>query len=225
MTGSGKTGLGVTLLEEAAIDGIPALVVDPKGDMTNLLLNFPSLQPSDFAPWINADDARREGVTPEEFAARQAATLAERNFGLASNGRADSQTGRVVRLQHFHSRQRRRHSDFDPLVVRGTATVGDGGCGSVADRISTTATSLLALLGIDADPIRSREHILLTTILDHCWRNRQSLDIGSLIQMVQSPPVQKIGVMDLESFYPAKDRFDLAMSLNNCWRRQVSRRG
>jgi hypothetical protein len=83
------------------------------------------------------------------------------------------------------------------------------------DRISTTATSLLALLGIDSDPIRSREHILLTTILNDCWGNRQSLDIGSLIQMVQSPPVQKIGVMDLESFYPAKDRFDLAMSLNN----------
>jgi DNA helicase HerA-like ATPase len=73
MTGSGKTGLCVSLLEEAAIDNIPAIVVDPKGDLSNLLLTFPDLRNEDFLPWINDEDARRKGMSPADFAAAQAA--------------------------------------------------------------------------------------------------------------------------------------------------------
>lgn len=83
------------------------------------------------------------------------------------------------------------------------------------ERIGTTVTSLLGLLGIEADPIQSREHILLSTILDQTWKRQEDLDLTALIQAIQSPPVSKIGVMDLESFFPSKDRFAFAMKLNN----------
>ncbi len=215
MTGSGKTGLGISLIEEAAIDGVPSLVVDPKGDLTNLLLRFPQLRGEDFLPWIHVEDAHRQGVTPEEFARDQAKQWQQ---GLADWG----QTPDRIQLPD-------RSCDFTiytpgsdagtPISIMASfglppASVLDD-ADLLRDRISTTATSLLSLLGIDADPIRSRDHILLTTILDHCWRQGVSLDLGGLIRMLQNPPVSNIGVMDLESFYPSRDRFELAMSLNN----------
>ena len=215
MTGSGKTGLGVTLIEEAAIDRIPSLIVDPKGDLTNLLLNFPDLQASDFEPWVQEEEAARDGVSVPEFAQQRA--------DLWRNGLADwhQSPERIRKL--------RESCDFNVYTPGSTAGIPISILSSfeppsqgvlddpdlLGDRISATATSLLTLLGIDADPLQSREHILLTTILNHCWQKNMKLDLGSLIQMVQSPPVQKIGVMDIESFFPSKDRFGLAMTMNN----------
>src|SRR5688500_720825 len=72
MTGSGKTGLCLALLEEAALDGIPAILIDPKGDLANLMLTFPALRPEDFAPWVNEDDARKQGLATADYAAQQA---------------------------------------------------------------------------------------------------------------------------------------------------------
>src|SRR5512147_1454674 len=72
MTGSGKTGLCIGLLEEAAIDGIPSIVIDPKGDLANLLLTFPNLSAEEFAPWVNPDEARNQGIEPAAFATQQA---------------------------------------------------------------------------------------------------------------------------------------------------------
>ena len=83
MTGSGKTGLSITLLEEAILDNIPSIIIDPKGDITNLLLDFPDLRPEDFQPWINPDDARRAGMDIAQYAADVAHTWAQ---GLASWG-------------------------------------------------------------------------------------------------------------------------------------------
>ncbi|MDH3403282.1 MAG: ATP-binding protein [Acidobacteriota bacterium] len=215
MTGSGKTGLCVGLLEEAAIDGIPSIVIDPKGDLGNLLLTFPSLRPEDFAPWINEDDARKKGVSAAEYAAAQAELWKK---GLAAWG----QDG--ARIQRLHDA-----ADFavytpgssagipisildsfaaPPAAVRDDAEL-------LGDRIATTVTSLLGFVGIRGDAVQSREHILLATILDHEWRQGRDLDLAALIQAVQSPPVAKIGVIDLDAFYPAGDRFGLAMSLNN----------
>ena len=215
MTGSGKTGLGVTLIEEAAIDRIPALVIDPKGDMANLLLNFPNLRAEDFKPWINADDAHREGVSVEEFAEKQASLWKQ---GLAEW----DQDGERVRAL-------RDAAEFTVYTPGSEAGIPVSILSSFAapprsvlddadlmrDRVSTTATSILSMLGIDADPVKSREHILLTTIFDHCWRKGQSLDLGAIIRLVQSPPVTQVGVMDLEAFFPSKDRFELAMTINN----------
>ena len=214
MTGSGKTGLGIGLLEEAAMDQIPVLAIDPKGDLTNLLLTFPDLTPGDFRPWINEETARQKGVDPEAFAAQQADQW---KAGLAE-WHQDGE--RIRRL--------RAHADFTiytPGSSAGTpvsvlrsfdapprALVDDAD--AFRERIQSAVTGLLGLLGVDADPVRSREHILLSSILDEAWRKGRSLDLGSLIQAIQQPPFTRLGVMELESVYPSKDRFGLAMQLN-----------
>lgn len=215
MTGSGKTGLCVGLLEEAAIDGIPAIVIDPKGDLANLLLTFPQLRGEDFAPWINEDDARKKGVSPTDYAAQQAALW---KTGLGEWGQSGE------RIQKM-----RDAADFAVYTPGSTAGLPVSILKSFAapppemlddaellrERIGTTVTSLLGLIGLDADPITSREHILLSSILDSAWRAGQDLDLAALIHQIQTPPMVKVGVLDLESFFPSKERFVLAMQLNN----------
>ncbi len=215
MTGSGKTGLCISLIEEAAIDNVPAILIDPKGDLANLLLTFPQLQGADFLPWVNMDEARQKKLSPEEYAQKQAETWSK---GLASWGQDGS---RIQKL--------RDSADFVIYTPGSSAGVPVSILKSfsapeisvqennelMSNRVSSTVTSLLALVGIEADPIQSREHILLSTILDQTWRQGKDLDLGSLIQQVQSPPVTKIGVLDLETFYPSKDRFALVLALNN----------
>lgn len=215
MTGSGKTGLCLALLEEAAIDGIPAIIIDPKGDLGNLLLTFPDLQSEDFAPWVNEDDARKKGVSPEEFA-KQQATLWKN--GLESWGQSGERIKRLREAAEFTIYTPGSSAGVPVSILKSFAApsekiIEDNDL--LRERIGTTATSLLGLLGIDADPIRSREHILISTILDHAWKKKQDVDLAALIQSIQTPPVNKIGVMDIESFYPSKDRFALAMQLNN----------
>lgn len=215
MTGSGKTGLCVSLLEEAALDGVPALVIDPKGDLGNLLLTFPDLAAEDFEPWVDPEAARREGLSRGELAAQQA-DLWRR--GLAE---WDEDGERIRRL--------RRAADFRIYTPGSSAGTPVSVLASFAapppallddpdllrDRVATTVTSLLGLLGIEADPVKSREHILLSLLLEGAWREGSDLDLAGLIQAVQKPPVEKVGVMPLETFYPADDRFELAMTLNN----------
>ena len=215
MTGSGKTGLCLALLEEAAIDGIPALIIDPKGDLANLLLTFPHLSPAEFRPWINEDDARRRGVAPDAFAAAEAERWAN---GLAA---WHQDAGRIARLHEAADAviyTPGSQAGIPVSVLRSFAAppreVRDDP-ESMRERVGTTATSLLGLAGIEADPIRSREHILISTILDAAWRESRDLDMAALIQQIQSPPVAKVGVLDLDAFFPAKDRFGLAMALNN----------
>ncbi len=215
MTGSGKTGLCLTLLEEAAIDGIPAVVIDPKGDLANLLLTFPELRPADFEPWINADDARQAGQTPADFAARQADSWRQ---GLAEWGQDGARIARLRAAADFAVYTPGSTAGLSVSVVNSFAAPPAALADDVElwrDRIAAAANSLLGLLGIDGDPLQSREHILLATILDHGWRAGQDLDLPSLVQHIQHPPVERVGVVDLESFFPAQDRFELAMRLNN----------
>ncbi|MFY4730658.1 hypothetical protein [Nitrospira sp. BLG_2] len=215
MTGSGKTGLCLALLEEAAIDNIPAIIIDPKGDLGNLMLTFPSLKGEDFQPWINEDDARKKGLSPADYAEAQAELWSKGLAGWQQDG---------ARIQRF--RDAADIAIYTPGSSAGlpvsilksfAAPTADGlnDTELLRERISTTVTSVLGLLGIEADPIQSREHILLSTILDQTWKKEEDLDLAKLIQMIQSPPVSKIGVMDVDSFFPSKDRFALAMKLNN----------
>ncbi len=215
MTGSGKTGLALSLLEEAAIDGIPAICIDPKGDLGNLLLAFPNLQPTDFRPWIDEGEAARKGMTPDDYAVKTAESWKN---GLAEWGQDASRIQRykdAVDLAVYTP----GNSAGRPLQILRSfsapppAILSDAS--ALRDRTMSAVSGLLGLLGIDADPIQSREHILLSNILDRAWREGRSLDIPAIIQDVQKPPFDKIGVFDLESFYPAKDRFGLAMGLNN----------
>lgn len=215
MTGSGKTGLCVSLIEEAAIDGIPAIIIDPKGDLGNLALTFPELRPEDFLPWINPDEASNKGLTPEEYASKQAALWKK---GIESWGQDGSRIQRLKDAADVAIYTPGSNAGIPVSILKSFAApdqsiIEDDDL--LSERISTTVSSLLGLIGIDADPIQSKEHILLSTILDHAWRQNIDLDLAALIQQVQSPPVTQIGVLDLESFYPSKERFGLVMALNN----------
>jgi hypothetical protein len=205
MTGSGKTGLCITLLEEAAIDSIPAIIIDPKGDLSNLLLTFPNLAPEDFAPWTNdGEDAAQKAQQWKD--------------GLASWGQDGDRIKRLRDAAEFRIYTPGSNAGIPVSILKSFDAPNENVRDDnelLAERINTTATSLLGLIGIAADPLRSREHILVSNILNHEWSNGRNLDIASLIQQIQTPPMTKIGVMELDSFFPAGDRMELAMALNH----------
>ncbi|MEO8196064.1 MAG: ATP-binding protein [Thermoanaerobaculia bacterium] len=214
MTGSGKTGLGIALLEEAAIDGVPALVIDPKGDLTNLLLTFPDLAPADFAPWVQEEEARRKGLDVPAYAAAEAAKWKK---GLASWGEDGDRIRRLKAAASFRIFTPGSNAG-EPISILATFAapppelVDDAEL--FGDRVQSTATSLLGLVGIAGDPLRSREHILISSLFDRAWRAGASYDLAQLIADIQKPPLDRVGVLPLESFYPAKERFELAMTVN-----------
>lgn len=215
MTGSGKTGLGITLIEEAAIDGIPSIAIDPKGDLGNLLLTFPELEPGQFRPWIDEAEAARNGRTPEAQA-QWTADLCRK--GLASTGQDPERIGRfaaaVDRTVYTPgSRAGAPLSILRSMVAPPAAVMGDDELRR--ERVRATVSSLLGLLGMDADPITSREHIFLATLVDRAWSEGRDVDLPSLIHQIQKPGFQRVGVMDLESVFPAADRLGLAMAVNN----------
>jgi hypothetical protein len=215
MTGSGKTGLCIGLLEEAALDSIPAIIVDPKGDLSNLLLTFPSLKPQDFLPWINETDAQKKGLSPQEYAHKQSEFW---KSGLADWAQDEKRIQRLRDAAEFVIYTPGSNAGIPLSILKSFSTpekVIREDSDLLRERVNTTVTSLLNLLGIEADPIQSREHILLSTLLNSAWNQAQDLDLAGLIQAIQSPPVSKIGVFDLESFFPSNDRFSLAMKLNN----------
>lgn len=215
MTGSGKTGLCLSLLEEAAIDGIPAICLDPKGDLGNLLLAFPDLAPGDFKPWLESSEANRKGLSIDQYAEETASKWRE---GLRS---WDQEAERIKRFRDSVDMAIYtpgsnagipmtvlKSFDAPPPEVINDSDV-------MRERVAGAASGLLTLMGIDADPLSSREHILLSNIFDTAWRKGQNLDLPSLIRSIQTPPIDKIGVFDLESFYPSNDRLKLSMTLNN----------
>ncbi|MCC7476566.1 MAG: ATP-binding protein [Pirellulales bacterium] len=215
MTGSGKTGLCLALMEEAALHGIPVLAIDPKGDLGNLLLAFPNLAASDFRPWIDEGEAARQGLSADDFAAKQAEVWAK---GLAQWGQGAERVRRfcdsadrviytpgssagipITVLKSFAAPPKELVADADAFV----------------ERVSSATSGLLALLGIEADPVRSREHIFLSSLLGEAWRAGRDVDLRELIQAINRPPLSTVGEAPLESFFPEKERTKLAMSLNN----------
>ena len=213
MTGSGKTGLCMALLEEAAIDGIPSIVIDPKGDLVDLALTFPNLDAASFRAWVNDDTARQQGTTADAFAVQEAEKWRQ---GLADWGQDAARIQRLRDAADVVVYTPGSDAGAPVSVLSSLALpAGDTSADLLAERASGVASSLLSLLGIDADPVRSREHILLTTILQGAWAEKKSLDLAGLVQAVQSPRVSRVGVMELESFFPAKERFALAMLVNN----------
>lgn len=215
MTGSGKTGLGIGILEEAAMDHIPVIAIDPKGDLGNLLLTFPALDAGDFRPWINTRQATDSGQTADEYAKAQASLWKK---GLAKWGQDG---GRIAKLRENvdlaiytpGSNAGMPVSVLQSFAAPSAALLND--TEMYRDRVQATATGILSLLRIESDPVSSREHILISRLLDHAWQQGRDLGVAALIAEIQNPPLQRIGVMDIDSFYPAKDRFALAMRLNN----------
>ncbi|MDH3189353.1 MAG: DUF87 domain-containing protein, partial [Acidimicrobiia bacterium] len=214
MTGSGKTGLGVDLLEEALLNDVPCLIIDPKGDMGNLLLSFPDFKPEDFRPWVDEAEAKREGVTPDELAANKAQLW---QSGLEKAG-----------ITGDRLRQLNESSEITIYTPGSGAGVGLNVLGSLAapdldwekdaeiarDEIEGFVSSLLLLADIEADPVSDPEHILISSIIEKAWVAGVDLDLASLVGQIPNPPFRKLGVFELDTFFPEKDRMALAMKLN-----------
>jgi len=214
MTGSGKTGLCIDILEEAAIDHVPAIIIDPKGDITNLLLTFPELRPEDFQPWVNIDDARRKDMTIEEYAAKMASVWRK---GLAEWGEGPERIRMLKQSADFRIYTPGSDAGLPISILaslRAPKLDWEGNKELLREQIQGTVSALLGLVKIDADPLRSREHILLSNIFEYYWQRGEDLDMAKLIMAIQNPPITKLGVFDVETFFPQKDRFELAMDLN-----------
>ena len=214
MTGSGKTGLGVVLLEEILSSGVPALILDPKGDMGNLLLNFPSFDPKEFEPWVDEGEARRKGLSTADLAEKTADLWKN---GLAGSGIAPSQMEDL-----------RGNVDFRILTPGSTVGIPLNIIGdlsppdlsweeegeTVRDEIEGLVSGILVMADLDPDPLTSKEHILLSNLVEHSWRAGRSLDLPTLIGQIQQPPLRRLGVFDLDTFFPEKERTKFAMRLN-----------
>jgi hypothetical protein len=215
MTGSGKTGLGVVTLEEAVLDGIPCLIIDPKGDITNMLLAFPDLQAEYFKPWINPDDAHRSDLTLEEQAEAVAARWRE---GLAEWGITNDRIQEYRRSARFSIYTPGSEAGLPVSIIQSFAAPAEGWEGNqemLREQISGIVSALLALIGISAKPVEDAEHILLSNIFEYNWRNGNDLSMEKLILQVQRPPFSKLGVLDVDNVIPEKDRVKLAQTLNN----------
>ncbi len=214
MTGSGKTGLGIVLLEEALSAGVPVLALDPKGDLGNLLLTFPDLSPASFAPWVEESKAREAGVSVEEHAAQVAIQWKE---GLAASGIGPERI-QALRDSAELTIYTPGSSAGVPLNLIGSLRAPplswETDAETLRDEIEGTVSSLLGLVGIAGDPLASREHVLLSNLVEHAWRAGRSLDLGTLIGEIQAPPLRKLGVFDIDAFFPAKERTELALRLN-----------
>ena len=214
MTGSGKTGLCIDILEEAALNDIPALIIDPKGDIANLLLHFPDLRPEDFQPWVDPDIARREGKSVQQLASETASLWQK---GLADWG-IDRERIESVRTKVQYSVYTPGSDAGYPVSILASLQAPqipwDENREVLREKITSTVTAILGLVGIEADPLSSREHILLANIFEESWRKGKDLNLNELILQVQNPPIKKLGAFEVEQFFPNQDRMQLAMALN-----------
>lgn len=216
MTGSGKTGLCVGLLEEAALQNIPAIIIDPKGDLTNLLLHFPDLLPSDFEPWMDADGARKSGKTISAMAEETAANWKNGLSGWGIDGSRISKLNEKVDFAIYTPGSDTGLPVSILASLKAPSISWEGNREVLMEKISSTVSALLGLVGLtDLDPVRSREHILLSNIFQSAWSQGKDLDLSELILQTQNPPFDKLGVFPLDKFFPEKDRTELAMLLNN----------
>jgi hypothetical protein len=212
MTGSGKTGLGVGIIEEAAMDNIPSIVIDPKGDMGDLCLTDPSFSAALFEPWVK-DEAVAKGVEPTSYAKEVAETWKK---GLEEWGQTASRVEDFAKV---------RKTIYTPgssagvsinimasLEVPPEEIMDDSD--TLASFLKSTVSSLLSLIGIEADPIDSKEYILLAQIISENWMEEKSVTIEELIGSIINPPFKKVGVLSLDAYYPQSERFRFATKFN-----------
>ncbi|HHN81275.1 MAG TPA: ATP-binding protein [Methanomicrobia archaeon] len=215
MTGSGKTGLCIGILEEAALDKVPAIIIDPKGDITNLLLQFPELRQEDFRPWVNPDDARRKSMTVDQYAQHISKTW--------ENGLSDWGIGKE-RIRELNESV--DYTIFSPgsdagrpINILGSLSAPrldfNENAEAVREQIAGTVSALLGMADVKSDPVRGKESILLAHIFEHAWRRSEDLDIAKLINAIQNPPFRSLGVFDIDTFFPPAERFELAMAFNS----------
>ena len=226
MTGSGKTGLCIDLLEEAALQGIPALMIDPKGDITNALLHFPELRAEDFAPWVNPDQARREDKTIEQAGADAAALWTK---GLAKWDIGPDRIQALKDAAHFAVYTPGSEAGIPVNILASLKAPGipwEENREMLVEKISGIVMGLLGLVGLDdLDPVRSKEHILISNIFESAWSRGKDLDLTELIMQIQNPPFEKMGVLELDSFFPEKDRHGTIYFVEQFWQPPLFRPG
>jgi hypothetical protein len=212
MTGSGKTGLGVGIIEEATIDNIPSLIIDPKGDMGNLCLADSTFSPKSFEPWV-ADEARAKE--------KDVASYAEKIATMWKKG-IESYYQDSARVEKFSKVKKTIYTPgssagvsvnvLSSLEAPPTQILEDSD--SFAAYIKTTVSSLLSLIGVEANPVESKEYILLAQLISTAWMEGDNLSLEDLIGRIISPSFKKIGVLPLEDFYPPSERFKFATKFN-----------
>jgi hypothetical protein len=211
MTGSGKTGLGVVLLEEALLSGIPVLAIDPKGDLGNLCLTFPGLTPAEFEPWMDEGTARVEKVSTADLASKTADLWRDGldSWGLGGDDVSALQQAATPTIYTPGS------TAGVPLDVLGRLSApATSDPAARQDEIDSTVGGLLGLIGVESDPLAGREHILLANLIARAWDSGADLDLPTLLAQILDPPIRKLGVLELDTFFPAKDRQSLVLKLN-----------
>jgi hypothetical protein len=215
MTGSGKTGLCITMLEEAILDNVPAIIIDPKGDITNLLLTFPDLKPEDFAPWVNMDDARRAGLDVPSYSADTANRWRD---GLGNWGIVPDRVRWLKRAAKYSIYTPGSDTGLPISILASLRAPRDGWAGNEEanrEKINGIVTALLALIGLAVEPVKDREHVLVANIFENAWKQGRDLTLEDIILQVQKPPFDKLGVFPIDQYIDEKKRVKLAMDLNN----------
>jgi hypothetical protein len=215
MTGSGKTGLCITMLEEAILDNIPAIIIDPKGDITNLLLNFPDLRQEDFLPWVNVADAQRAGLDVPAYAA----DIANRwRDGLSSWGIVPDRLRWLKGIAKYSIYTPGSDAGLPVSILASLAAPREGWAGNEEahrEKINGIVTALLGLIGLKVEPVKDKEHVLVSNIFEYAWQRGQDLTLEDIILQVQKPPFQKLGVFPIDDYISEKARTKLALDLNN----------
>lgn len=214
MTGSGKTGLGIGIIEEAALDNIPAILIDPKGDMGNLLLTFPELKTEDFEPWVDAGAAESKGLSVKDFA-QKTATMWDK--GIKSWHQDKSRIKALKESVEYVIYTPGSSAGVQLSVLSSFDAPSEDimdDPDSFTSIVNSTVSSLLALIKVKGDPLTSKEYLLISNIFIHLWKKGISITLEELIGYVTNPPFDKIGVLPLKSFYTQTQRLNLAMKLN-----------
>ena len=211
MTGSGKTGLGISILEEACIDNIPTFIIDPKGDMTNLALAFPQMRAQDFAPYVDENEAQNKGMSVDEFAASEAQTWAK---GIEGSFQSLERVGLFKDSTELKIYTPKSSSGVGVALLGDFARPNlDAGSEEFSEYVGSLASSVLSLVGIEND-VNSKEHLLISNIFIDKFGQGADVSLEELIGFIATPPFAKIGVFDVEKFYPSSDRMKLAVKIN-----------
>jgi DNA helicase HerA-like ATPase len=203
MTGSGKTGLCLVLLEELVAAGVPVLAIDPKGDLGNLGLVFPGLAPEDFAPWVGDEDPRtvaeswRAGLERAGIGSDRVRQLRERlSMRVYTPG---STAGIPIDLLSL--------LDAPPEDVRNDPE-------SRTTMVAAAVSGLLGLVGRPSDPVKDPAHVVLSHLVDEKWREGEGVDLSTLVLQLVDPPFEKVGLFPVDTFFDPDARMELAMRFN-----------
>ncbi|AUX43948.1 hypothetical protein SOCE26_054040 [Sorangium cellulosum] len=214
MTGSGKTGLVMVLVEEALRSGVPVLMVDVKGDLPNLLFTFPELSPAEFEPWIDPSAAARDGRATADVAGELAARW---RAGLAASGLGPADVA-ALRARMAPRLLTPGTTAGEPIHVLSAletrSPLWDEDEEAAREALSASLSLLLRLVGRDPDPARSREHVLLAHLAERRLRGGQAAGLEELLADLAAPPIAAVGALEVDAFFAPKERQALARELN-----------